>query len=158
MISKREYLVNLGILAFFLVAMMFASRFPKAAAAYPILICRVGIVLTLVLSVKMLIRDAKIRKSEQDLEETREQNRQKTLTKEHYKNIGIFMGMLLLYILSIRGLGYFVSTITYLIVSMSIFKKRFSWVIVVIAIVFTIVMYLTFDQFLHIVIPHGIFY
>jgi len=158
MISKKDYLVNLGIFAFFLVAMVLAGKFPKAAAAYPILICQVGIGLTVLLTAKMLIRDAKIRKNEKEIEEIKERHKQSALTKEHYKNIGVFMGMLLLYILSIRSLGYFVSTITYLIVSMSVFKKRFSWVIVVVAIGFTILMYLTFDRFLHIVIPHGILY
>ena len=80
------------------------------------------------------------------------------MTSDHFKSIALFLGVLLVYIFSITKLGYFISTITYLIVAMSLFKKKFTWVILLVSAVYPLVMYLVFDKFLHLVIPHGIFY
>ena len=158
MIDKNVYLVNLGIFVIFLVAMILARDFSPAAAAYPLLICRVGIGLTVILTIKLLIRDIILKKHAEKEREAREDLKKKRLTKEHYKNILIFMGMLFIYIFSIIRLGYFVSTITYLLVAMSVFNKKINWKIIVVSVLFSILMYLIFDRFLHIMIPHGILY
>ena len=158
MINKKIYLVNLGIFIVFLVAMILADNFPVAASTFPILICRVGISLTVLLTIKMLVKDAIIKKNAKKLQDVRDEIEKAKLTKEHYKSIFIFMSMLLVYIFSINRLGYFVSTIIYSILSMSVFKKKINWVIIVVAVVFSMLMYLIFDRFLHLMIPHGILY
>jgi len=158
MIRKAEYVVNLGIFILFLVALLLAQQFPKAAAAYPSLICWVGMALTVVLTVRMAINDALLRKDSEKLAQAKEELKSNRMTSDHFKSIALFLGVLLVYIFSITKLGYFISTITYLIVAMSLFKKKFTWVILLVSAVYPLVMYLVFDKFLHLVIPHGIFY
>ena len=73
MIRKAEYVVNLGIFILFLVALLLAQQFPKRFAAYPSLICWVGMALTVVLTVRMAINDALLRKDSEKLAQVKEE-------------------------------------------------------------------------------------
>ena len=158
MINKMQYVVYSCIFAIFFAAYIIANSFPDAAASYPHTICMVGMILTLMLIVDHLIKDRKVIKDSAKMQHTLEELRKEKLTRAQFKSICIFMGMLFSYIFLIDKLGYFSTTIIYLIISMTVFHKKFSWVIAVVAVGFTGVMYLVFDQFLHLLIPSGILF
>lgn len=159
MINKKEYAAYLGIFAIFFAAFVIAGGYPAESAGYPRLICSIGMALMVVLTVKNVFRDGKIRKDAEKLQEVQKELEKDQLTAEKFKRIAIFMGMLLVYIFCINKLGYFVSTALYLMASMTVFNNhKFRWVIPAVSVVFVVVMYLAFDRFLHIMIPHGILY
>ena len=158
MINKMEYIVYSCVFALFLAAYLIANTFPDAAASYPQMICIVGMVLTALLIGSHLLSDSKTRKDEAKLNQKIETLKQEKMTLSQFKWICIFMGMLLVYILCISHVGYYVSTAVYLLVSMLIFHKKFSWVILAVSVGFTGVMYFVFDRFLHILIPGGLLF
>lgn len=158
MINKKEYIVYSCIFLFFLVAYLIANTFPDAASAYPQAICTVGMALAVLLIGNHLRLDKKVMRDETRLNESREQINKAKITVFQLKRICIFMGMLLVYVFCIPRVGYYVSTIVYLFASMFVFHKKFSWLIPVISVGFTGVMYLLFDRFLHLVIPSGILF
>ena len=156
--NKAEYAVYLVLFIFFFAAYLMALAFPEKAGTYPKGICIVALVLLVMLTAKTFYRDLRLLKDEEKYSKKVAEIEEKKMTLEQYKKIAIFMLMLFIYIFCIEKLGYFVSTITYLIVSMTVFKKKISWVIPVVAVGFTGVMYLVFDKVLHIMIPSGILF
>lgn len=155
MINKKEYIVYSCVFLLFLAAYLIANTFPEAAATYPQAICVAGMVLTAILIGRHLQLDRKVKQDKVKFAEIVEQLRKEKLSCSQLKWICIFMGMLLLYIFCIPRVGYYISTVSYLFISMLIFHKKISWLIPLVSVGFTGIMYLLFDRFLHLVIPGG---
>ena len=158
MINKKEGILYICIFALFLAAYLMADSFPAAAATYPKAICMLGMFLDMVLILARIIKDSNIKKDEKELKRLKEEYVESALKPEQIKRICIFMGLLLIYIFCIKKLGYFVSTITYLVISMAVYNEKLNWKMFTISIMFVTALYFVFNNLLHILIPHGILY
>jgi hypothetical protein len=70
----------------------------------------------------------------------------------------IMIGMTLVYLLVLSYLGFLIITPIFLIILMMVYKASSMWKIVLISGVTTLVVYVTFQLFLKIPLPTGIFY
>lgn len=158
MVNKKEYIVYAGVFVIFCTAFMMANAFPEQAANYPKVICTTGMVLVALLTIKNYLKELRVGKNLNELGALKDELQKHAMTWEQFKRICIFIGMLLAYIASINKIGYFASTAVYLIASMTAFKKKINWLIIVASLIFVVMMYVVFDRFLHIIIPHGMLY
>lgn len=117
-----------------------------------------GMIVSIYLLAMDILEDKRLVKDPEALQKKKEQIARETLKKEETTAIFLFLILISLYILGVFRIGYYVSTITFMIVCMSALKKRFSVVYALVALAFTIFIFVVFSNVLHIVTPKGLLF
>lgn len=122
-------------------------RMPKAAYQMP----RILIALVLLLSVLMIVEQVVL------MRKTPSADNGNPLPVEISPiRIGVFVSLILAYILTIVPLGYFIATPVFLIGSLLFLRSTKMYWILAIAVGFTVFVYLLFVLFLHMPVPMGL--
>jgi len=122
-------------------------RMPKAAYQMP----RILIALVLLLSVLMIVEQFLL------MRKTPSADNGNTLPVEISPiRIGVFVSLILAYVLTIVPLGYFIATPVFLIGSLLFLRSTKMHWILAIAVGFTVFVYLLFVLFLHMPVPMGL--
>lgn len=158
MLNKKLGIVYGCFFALFMAAYVMAGSFPAASGRYPKLICILGMAISVYMFIAEVLEDRRLAKNQEALQEKKDKLAAETLKKAEVMAIILFLILMSLYILGIFKVGYYVSTIIFMIVCMSVLKKRFSVVYAVVALAFTIFIFVVFSNVLHIVTPKGLLF
>jgi len=115
----------------------------------PATLPRLMLIVIIFLSILMIIKD-KIKKSNN--------NDVKKMSRQSFLRIFIVTCIIFLYVNSINLLGFYISTLIFLIIVLRYIGEKNKLVIFGVPILFLIFLYLTFSLFLHVDIPLGIFF
>lgn len=122
-------------------------RMPKAAYQMP----RILIALVLLLSVLMIVEQVVLMRKTPSAE-----NGNDIPVEISPIRIGVFVSLILAYVLTIVPLGYFIATPVFLIGSLLFLRSTKMHWILAIAVGFTVFVYLLFVLFLHMPVPMGL--
>lgn len=89
--------------------------------------------------------------------EKRKSNQEKVVEQKHLKLVLLFMGIFALYIFGFIYLGFYLSTILFLVVCLLITKIKKPILLISIPLGTVIFIYIVFERILRIVLPTGIF-
>ena len=146
--AKSNKIAGVILLAFFGAALYMALSFPTRSSYFPIIICSLGILLSLILIIRAFVSG----------------NADKTavpLTPKAKKMIAVMGALILLYAAGITVLGFASSSFLYIVITGAILYpgklsiKPLSF-IVVSALILSLVITLIFKQLLYVPLPSGL--
>lgn len=146
--AKSNKIAGVILLAFFGAALYMALSFPTRSSYFPILICSLGILLSLVLIIRAFVSGR--------VDETA-----KPLTPRARKMIAVMGALILLYAAGITVLGFASSSFLYIVITGAILypgklsAKSVSF-IVVSALILSAAVTLIFKQLLYVPLPSGL--
>lgn len=143
MYIDREKVYSLGTTVISILLMIQAFRYPTESSQFPRFLC----ILMVVFSLLSMIRAIKGKENEKKL----------ILYSTCKVPVAVF-GSAILYVIGISYIGYFVSSIAYLLISMLIFGERRIVPMIVASLVFLAAIYALFVQFLGLRLPIGILF
>lgn len=89
--------------------------------------------------------------------EKRKDHQKKAIEQKHLKLVLLFMGMFVLYVLGFIYLGFYLSTILFLIVCLLVTRIKKPMLLIGIPLGTIVFIYIVFERILRIVLPSGIF-
>ncbi len=141
---NKDKIYGLGVTLISVLLTCQAFRYPPESSQFPRFLC----ILMVVFSLISLVRAIK----------NSEPKKEEVSFAQNFKIPCIVFATAIAYGLGIAKIGYFVSTIAYLLVTMYIFGARRIVPMVVSSAIFLIVIYALFVQFLGLRLPEGIFF
>ena len=150
--KKNNIIAGLILLVFFAAALVMALSFPTESSYFPIFICGLGILLSLVLIISALVRG---KGSEEPV---------KKLSGKAKKMIAIMTGLIVLYAIGMTTIGFAVSTFIFIVVSGFILypekitkeNKKPAIIIVTAALVVSVLITVIFKNVLYVPLPSGL--
>ena len=150
--AKSNKIAGLILLAFFGYALYMAMSFPLRSSYFPIIICSVGIFLSLILLIRAFISEK--RGTDKPAEK---------LTPKARKMIAVMGILILLYAAGINYLGFAVASFLYIVITgMILYPEKLSFkplsIIVISALVLSLAITLIFKQLLYVPLPSGLLF
>ena len=151
--TKNNKIAGLILLAFFGIALYMAGSFPTQSSYFPKFICILGMLLSAILIISAFIKEKK-GKGEAA----------KPLSPKAWKMIGIMTGLIILYALGIKTIGFAVSTFIYIVITGLILypekitkdNKKPVIIVVAAALILSVLITVVFKYVLYVPLPSGL--
>lgn len=142
-------------IALFGAAFAAATGFPDGAKEYPMLVAAVGAALCAALTINAVWGYLKLKKDPDKLQEARQKHEKAKLRRRDYLHVAIAIIAISTYAILIPFLGFYLSTLLFMVGSMTLLKPRKVYVYALVAVLYLLMIYFVFDKTLHIFLPSG---
>lgn len=145
--AKGNKIAGVILLAIFGIAFKMALRFPDRAMYFPVFVTGLGIFLSV-----LLIIDGFVAKEDSEKKEV--------LSARGKKMVVIMLAAMIAYAIGMQYIGFCVSTLTFLVVTMVInfpgkASKKDIINIVIVSVAVTLIIYVVFKKMLYVPLPQG---
>jgi hypothetical protein len=151
--TKNNKIAGAVLLVFFAIALFMARSFPTQSSYFPTIICVLGILLSVILIVSAFVTEARGKGKPA-----------KPLTSKAKKMIAIMTGLIVLYAIGMKTIGFAVSTFIYIVVSGLILypekitkeNKKPILIVVLSALIVSVLITVVFKKILYVPLPSGL--
>ncbi|MBR5508444.1 MAG: tripartite tricarboxylate transporter TctB family protein [Lachnospiraceae bacterium] len=140
--SFPDMIISIVLLAFLTSMAVQVPAIPDVSKGYPIFLLGISYLMTIVLLLKSVSR--------MKLEE-----KQETKVVEQAKVIIPYCGLITVYLFMMTKIGYVVSTIAFMIISLLYLRLKNKVLMVILSVVTTALIYFVFTNFLVVILPRG---
>ena len=135
-------IISIVLLIFFASLAVQVPSIPAVSRGYPMVLLIISAVMTVILLVKSLVK-------------LKGEKKQPTEVAAQAKTIVPYCILIALYLFLMGKIGYIVSTVLFMIVSLLYLKLKNKIVLVVLSVVMTIILYFVFTNYLMVILPRG---